>query len=100
MKDFELLRVTQKLLQKRKHLDLLKGLADDFLGWRIQVLSAVLHQQEKGEYEGEIMTWSAPSTLSTRVNVTDLDSIGEDLGFISLQFFPVAAEVCSPRSFF
>ena len=72
----------------------------DFLEWWIQVLSTVLHQQEKGEYEGEIMTWSAPSTLSTLVNVMDLDSIGGDLGFICLQFFPVAAEVCSPRSLF
>lgn len=86
------------ILQKRKHLDLLKGLADDFLEWWIQVLSTVLHQQEKSEYEGEIMTRSAPSTLSTWVNVTDLDAIGEDLGFICLQFFPVAAEVRSPRS--
>jgi len=44
------------LLQKRKHLAFLKGLADNFLeGW-IQVLSSVLHQQEKGEYEGEIVT--------------------------------------------
>lgn len=92
--------VIQMLSQKRKHIDVLKGLADDLPEWWIQVLSTVLHQQEKGEYEGEIVTRSAFSTPSTLVNVTDWESIGEDLGFICLQFLPVATEVCSPRSLF
>lgn len=37
---------------------------------------------------------------ATLVNVTDWESIGEDLGFICLQFLPVATEVCCPRSLF
>lgn len=92
--------VIQMLSQKRKHIDLLKGLADDLPEWWIQVLSTVLHQQEKGEYEGDTVTRSAFSTLSTLVNVTDWESIGEDLGFICLQFLPVATEVCCLRSLF
>lgn len=41
-----------------------------------------------------------PSALNTLVNVIDLDSAGEDLEFICLQYFPVATEMHSPRSLF
>lgn len=42
----------------------------------------------------------ALSVLKILMNVIDLDLVGEDLGFICLQYFSVATEMCSPRSLF